>query len=340
ATIDLIAEKLGVPMDDIRAAAQRSREQPAATIVTPTLPEPGRPMPTLARLAAERIAASGQSAAALAHAHGIPYLALSALLSSGNPPTRPEVLDPLRKALGLDESGFAASLEQTIAAPEPAQPSDILPAVNPFHGALLEMARKNGWNQTAFAKASGVTALTAAKLMRRGELPGRRTTHAKLRQLLELDEAAYADLIARSSPAQAAFAEPETDRVTAHAMPESAPKHQLHAALVGLVRDRGLTQQAFAQAADLSVLTAARLLKGDLPGREKTHLKLRQMLGLSEVAYAEMVDQSNAGVATALIPRVREPVDPEVQRLVDAIRALNEERRGVVWKLVRELSRT
>jgi hypothetical protein len=53
-------------------------------------------------------------------------------------------------------------------------------------------------NIGTFAQAAGLSGFTAARLVKKGELPGRQSTHQKLRTLLGLGEADYELLLARS----------------------------------------------------------------------------------------------------------------------------------------------
>jgi hypothetical protein len=125
------------------------------------------------------------------------------LISNGTPPKRKSVLDPLMGALGLDEETFNLALSKSKANPLPAEgPRQSDNALNPFHSALLQLVEERNLTTKAFAEASDLSVLTAAKLLKRGELPGRQTTHEKLRSLLNLSEIAYKDLLASSRMAE------------------------------------------------------------------------------------------------------------------------------------------
>ena len=155
--------------------------------------------PNLAQLAADTIVRGGTSVASFARAHDLPYVSLMKLINSGQPPRRKSVLDPLAKALGLDEATFNAALTKSKANPIPAEaPRQSDNAVNPFHAALLRLVEDRRFTTKAFAEAADLSVLTAAKLLKRGELPGRQTTHEKLKALLGLNEIAYKDLLASS----------------------------------------------------------------------------------------------------------------------------------------------
>jgi hypothetical protein len=155
--------------------------------------------PSLAQLAADTIVRGGTSVASFARAHDLPYVSLMKLINSGQPPRRKAVLDPLAKALGIDEATFNAALTKSKANPIPAEaPRQSDNAVNPFHAALLRLVEDRRFTTKAFAEAADLSVLTAAKLLKRGELPGRQTTHEKLKALLGLNEIAYKDLLASS----------------------------------------------------------------------------------------------------------------------------------------------
>jgi predicted transcriptional regulator len=171
--------------------------------------------PSLAQLVADTIVRGGTSVASFARAHDIPYVSLMKLINSGQPPRRKAVLDPLAKALGIDEGTFSAALAKSKANPMPAEaPRQSDNAVNPFHAALLRLVEERRFTTKAFAEAADLSVLTAAKLLKRGELPGRQTTHEKLKALLGLSEIAYKDLLAssRAVEASASDGEPAAER--------------------------------------------------------------------------------------------------------------------------------
>ena len=158
-------------------------------------------IPSLAQLVADTIVRGGSSVAAFARSKDIPYVSLMKLINTGQPPRRKSVLDPLAKALNISEEAFAASLARSKQNPSPAEaPRQSDNAANPFHAALLRLVEEKSFTTKAFAEAADLSVLTAAKLLKRGELPGRATTHEKLRNLLSLTEIAYRDLLASSSP--------------------------------------------------------------------------------------------------------------------------------------------
>ncbi len=160
--------------------------------------------PSLAQLVADTIVRGGTSVASFARSHDIPYVSLMKLINSGQPPRRKAVLDPLAKALGIDEATFNAALAKSKANPMPAEaPRQSDNAANPFHAALLRLVEGRGFTTKAFAEAADLSVLTAAKLLKRGELPGRQTTHEKLKALLGLTEIAYKDLLASSRAVEA-----------------------------------------------------------------------------------------------------------------------------------------
>lgn len=222
-TLEQLAQAIGLPIEAVREAASRTRgEAEAAGHPVEITDEPdtrGHAVPEtrshsadpvvaeaapaggeLARIANERVAASGLSAAAYARTHDLPYLALSRLLATGLEPESPEILAQLRAAF---PPALVPAAAPAVREARPAEPGSHAlhrsddaepPAGHPLHAALLRLMRERGWSQMRFAKESGLAVPTAAKLLK-GELPGRGPTHQKLRELLGLDEAAYTALL-------------------------------------------------------------------------------------------------------------------------------------------------
>jgi len=122
-----------------------------------------------------------------------------------------------------------------------------------------------------------------------------------------------------------------------HRNGDSPGDHLLHDALLKLCKERGWNQQKFAQASGLAVPTAAKLLKGDLPGRGPTHIKLREILGLDQAAYAALLPPSpeNADEPPAVHRVVAIEEDPDITKLARAIHDLNGDQRAAVWNLVK-----
>ncbi len=169
--------------------------------------------PSLAQLAADTIIRGGTSVASFARTHDLPYVSLMKLINSGQPPRRKAALDELAKALGIDEATFNAALTKSKTNPAPAEaPRQSDHAVNPFHAALLRLVEERRFTTKAFAEAAELSVLTAAKLLKRGELPGRQTTHDKLKALLGLNEIAYKDLLASSRGSSNADGESAIER--------------------------------------------------------------------------------------------------------------------------------
>jgi len=220
-TLAVVAEKLGLALPEVMAAAQRSRvdrghdgaepvsdvillapsepagDEDAAAVDGPAAAAAGEP-PFLSQLAADRIAEEGVSVAGFARAHGIPYISLHQLLTTGVPPQRTTVLEPLARSLGLTDQDFARSLRRSTEAPTPAmQPSDD-EASTPLQDALRELVRSRNLTTKAFAELADLSVLTATKLLKHGDLPGRVSTHEKLRSLLQLAPADYQELVRRS----------------------------------------------------------------------------------------------------------------------------------------------
>jgi len=220
-TLAVVAEKLGLALPEVMAAAQRSRvdrvhdgaepvsdvillapdevaEEDAPAAILGHAPPASEEPPFLSQLAADRIAEEGVSVAGFARTHGIPYISLHQLLTTGVPPQRSTVLEPLAQALGLSEQDFSRSLRRSTETPTPAsQPSDD-EASTPLQDALRELVRSRNLTTKAFAELADLSVLTATKLLKHGDLPGRVSTHEKLRSLLQLAPADYQELVRRS----------------------------------------------------------------------------------------------------------------------------------------------
>lgn len=287
ATLAQLAQAMGVAEEILREAAAATRgEAEAAGHAAEVIDEPARPdtraiasdriaapvaesepspspappadlqaaaTDELARIASERVAASGMSAAAYARSNSLPYLALSRLLATGHLPEDAAVADQLRAAFPAPAAGRAAPPRRAQAEAEPAE----RPAVQ-----------------------------TTTALQRAGDT--------------------------------------------------SAAGHALQDALRRLMRERGWTQQKLAEAAALAVPTVAKLLRGELPSRVATHQKLRELLGLDETAYAELLPPEPAEGE----PGPAKPAQTETGRLARAIRDLDGGQRAAVWQLVKTFRRT
>lgn len=197
-----LARELGFESGVLEQAAGRSKAnrsiRGSAPEMVDTQAEPSAG-PTLAQLALDIITRSGLSVAAFAREHEIPYLSLNRLISDGVPPTRDSALAPLAAALGLSKEEFAVAMNRSAAAPAPAdrhKSSEI--AANPFQAAIRKLMEERGLSTVGLAELAGLSPITAARLVKKGELPGRQVTHQKLRALLALNEADYDLLLARS----------------------------------------------------------------------------------------------------------------------------------------------
>jgi predicted transcriptional regulator len=218
-TLATIAEGLGLARDEVDAAVAYSRaqrdEDPSGTdaVVAEELaddaPEPQdlngdareggeAEVPNLAQLVADRIAAHGVSVAAFGKQHGIPYISLHRLIASGVPPRRRNALEPLARALGLAEQLFETSLMKSKRSPIPATAPSDEEKLTPLQEALRRVVRHRNLTTKAFAELADLSVLTATKLLKHGDLPGRATTHEKLRTLLQLTADEYHDLVRRS----------------------------------------------------------------------------------------------------------------------------------------------
>ncbi len=160
--------------------------------------------PNLAQLALDVITRSGTSSAAFAKRHGIPYISLVRLIREGIPPVRSSALTALRTAFGIDDATFEAALDRTKADPQPAskaKSNEI--ASNPLQASLLKLVEERSLTIKAFAELADLSVLTATRLLKKGDLPGRQVTHHKLRHLLALGDAEYELLLGRARAAGA-----------------------------------------------------------------------------------------------------------------------------------------
>lgn len=217
-TLARLAECLKVPLDEVNAAAEHSRSgrrEDEGALAAEASDDPddstevatGASAPSLAQLAAEAVAMSGGSIAAWARQNQVPYLSLTRLIAHGEPPRRQGVLEPLRLALSLTPERFTACLARSRNHPEPAhvakhneQP------VTPLQAALQAAVQERNLTLKAFSEAVDLSPLTASRLLKAGELPGRVTTHEKLRSFLGLDHDDYQGLLTRSRTASAGVA--------------------------------------------------------------------------------------------------------------------------------------
>jgi predicted transcriptional regulator len=193
--LDRIADRLGLARRMLRDAAGMppGDDDPTDRKEDPPMTDPSA---NLAQLAIEAVHESGSSMAAFARTHDIPYLSLAQLIKTGEPPRRKSVLEPLQKALGLEDSDFSAALAASRAQPTPGvAPQDDDADMTPLQKALQQVVRDRKMTMKAFAEAADLSVLTATRLLKRGELPGRTTTHEKLRSLLSLSEADYRRLL-------------------------------------------------------------------------------------------------------------------------------------------------
>jgi predicted transcriptional regulator len=223
-TLQVIADKLGLDRVEVTTAVQRSRverahdgldggsevillasEEPPEEAANATInghaPEEEETAPPfLSQLAANRIAEEAVSVAGFARSHGIPYISLHHLLTTGIPPQRESVLVPLAKALGLNEDDFTRSLRRSTEIPTPATHPQDDDASTPLQDSLRDLVKSRNLTTKAFAELADLSVLTATKLLKHGDLPGRVSTHEKLRSLLQLEAGDYQELVRRSRP--------------------------------------------------------------------------------------------------------------------------------------------
>ncbi len=228
-TLVTLAEALELNLDDLHDAValskeRRGQDEGAGTDphhrrvhdddaephdLPPHVPEPDL---SLAQMALDAITRSGVSTAAFAKQYNIPYISLTRLIRDGIAPDRIAASEPLREALGLDEVAFAAALDRARANPAPAsraKSSEI--ASNPLQASLLRLIDERGLSLKAFAELADLSVLTATRLLRKGDLPGRQATHTKLRGLLAIGQSDYELLLQRARAAGAGDVEEDGD---------------------------------------------------------------------------------------------------------------------------------
>lgn len=186
---------LSLAMADVSAAVERSRAVRREGVPPVSSPE----SQSLAQLVANTARRNGQSLAAFARVHELPYLAVTKLVRHGVPPDESEVLERMAQALGLDDDAFQACLERSRSEPRPASDGsgDDAPTT-PLQAALRAVIERKALTMKAFAELSELSVLTATRLVKHGALPSRSTTHAKLARLLDLSDTDYAELLQRS----------------------------------------------------------------------------------------------------------------------------------------------
>jgi len=178
---------------------------------------------SLAQVALDVITKAGVSTAYFAKENDIPYITLMRLIREGMPPVRSAMLQLMKKAFGLDEAAFESALDCSRANPAPAsraKASEI--ASNPLQASLLRVVDERGLTVKAFADLADLSVLTATRLLKKGDLPGRQATHGKLRGLLNLSESEY-DLLLQRAHAAGAGEVDEDDAHPAHPAPLAQP---------------------------------------------------------------------------------------------------------------------
>lgn len=229
-TLPRLGESLGIDPAEMQRAVALSKERRGQAAgggeTADGEHDADEAMPTdstvagLSQFALDAVTRSGISTAAFAKQHDLPYLSLMRLIREGVPPVRGVVLDALRGALELDEAQFAAALARSQATPEPAsrsKSSEI--ASNPIQASLLNLVEERSLTVKAFADLADLSVLTATRLLKKGDLPGRQATHAKLRGLLGLSAAEYDLLLQRARASGASESVEEEAQPTPMPMP-------------------------------------------------------------------------------------------------------------------------
>ncbi len=200
---DYASSSIDHTADNYRESHVRGHDEAEPTDVT---------VSSLAQVAMDAITKAGVSTAYFAKQHDIPYITLMRLIREGIPPVRSAMLHILQKALGLDDAAFEAALDCSRAKPEPAsraRSNEI--ASNPLQASLLKVVEERGLTVKAFADLADLSVLTATRLLKKGDLPGRQATHGKLRGLLGLGESDYDLLLQRAHAAGASRVDDEED---------------------------------------------------------------------------------------------------------------------------------
>ena len=298
----------------------------------------------------------------------IPYATLMGITRRGAVP-RGGTLDQLAQALGVsiemvreaagrtrgeaEAAGHAVEItdeaEPTVHAVETAHvAADVHAADSSALVASGELARIanervaiSGLSTAAYARTHDLPYLALSKLLATGIKPEDAQVLARLRAAFPATATPLpAPSRAPITPTAPSIA--ETTRALHRAGGESAGDHLLQDALLKLCRDRGWSQQKFAQVSGLAVPTASKLLKGALPGRGPTHLKLRELLGLDEAAYTALLPPSQIASDPPTSRRAAKPAtvaanegNSETAKLCRAINDLNEDQRAAVWQLVK-----
>lgn len=192
-----IGDALGLEPSTLAAALQRSGGNPEA------LPGSGNDTPIedgLAPLVARRIRQLGLTIGSYAEKLQVGYLQLSRFLDSGTPPADSSILQALRDDLELDEDAFLTAVETGQFQPKPgtvsARKGEPPPDASQLQQALMRYMNSNKMTIKALADQLSLSQITVSRLVKQGVRPSRSRTHQQLRDLLELSEDEYGDLLA------------------------------------------------------------------------------------------------------------------------------------------------
>ena len=275
-TLVRLSECLGLSLAQLQDAVGVSKAQRRADALENDdgSPAPVSAAPSLAQLSAEAVARSGTSVASFARAHGIPYMGMMRLISTGVAPEDATVLDPLRRALGLGNAEFDASVASMGEAPV-VIPKHQDSAATPLQAALQAMVQERNLTTKGFAESVDLSPLTAARLLKHGDLPGRSTTHEKLRMFLGMSVEHYRGLVERSRPNHGTGAIVAGDRTvpassTWHKSPARAVPQVEHGLDDEHVPSQDFTELANAMAGDPTLGELVNALVRMDPGKRKT----------------------------------------------------------------------
>ncbi len=237
----------------------------------------------LQQMIVKALYANGFSEQTFARSSGIPYPTLLGVTRKGALP-RTDTIERMAEGLNLDPDELNRAVERSRQlrredAPEVTMAADSGGESSPVQR-LSALLKRRGLSLAAFAREHEIPYLALMRVVTTGSHPHRDEVLEQLAKALAMTDTQPSDS--------------DTERAGA-----DAPVTPLQAALRKLIDDRHLTMKAFAELADLSVLTATRLVKqGTLPSRAATHQKLRTLLNLSESAYTDLLARSAGPAGT------------------------------------------
>ncbi|TVR42028.1 MAG: hypothetical protein EA402_12365 [Planctomycetota bacterium] len=248
----------------------------------PNLPDEDAPLQVLI---AKHMFLQGLTERGLAKLSGIPYGTVLGVVRKGAIP-RGNSLHRIGDALGLEPSLVAAALQRSGGNPQS------LPGMDNPEGDIEEglaplvarRIRKLGLSIGSYAERLDVGYLQLSRFLDSGEPPEDSTLLSALRSDLGLEEDEFQTAI------QAGEQERKPGTVVARKGEPPPDASQLQQALIRYLNSNKLTIKALSEMLSLSQITVSRLVKqGVRPARSRTHQQLRQLLGLSEDEYGDLL---------------------------------------------------